>query len=315
MRVFGPDLKPLWSHPASFGSPADNRGLVATAMPAAAGRPGLVIMSNGLVWNGPDGRRLGLGPRGTGDVRKQVRYLESHDPRRPLFWIVDDGRETVCYRMMPDTPERDPGAAGRTPGPPAADPRWQRPLPWAIPIVETIGPRGFVTMIVLALVNLAIPLGLLKFAARRRPWTTRLLLALPIAAAVPLSALSFFAPLIDAQIGKTMFAAGVIYIVATLAGATLLAFAGATAWSLIRLRWKRLLAITALLLVSSAAAACVWIAYDIRTMPPPGHYGRSEWALVLVPGVAVAGSLILLGWILRRPMRWLRQLRRMASPS
>ncbi|MHB1557755.1 MAG: hypothetical protein ACYC61_09765, partial [Isosphaeraceae bacterium] len=223
MRVFGPDLKPLWTQPASFGSPWENPGLVATAMPGSAGRPGLIIMPDGLVRNGPDGRRLGLGPRASGGVRKQVRYLESRDPRRPLFWIVGDGRESVCYRMMPDTPERDPGALGRPPGPPAADPRWQRPLPWAIPIVEFIGPRGFLTMIVLALVNLAIPLGLLKLAARRRPWSMRLLLALPLAAAVPLYALQFFEPLIEAGIGGTMVATGVIYTVATLAGAPLVA--------------------------------------------------------------------------------------------
>ncbi|MHB1556669.1 MAG: hypothetical protein ACYC61_04205, partial [Isosphaeraceae bacterium] len=141
------------------------------------------------------------------------------------------------------------------------------------------------------------------------------LLALPLAAAVPLYALQFFEPLIEAGIGGTMVATGVIYTVATLAGAPLVAFAIATGSSLVRLRWRRLLVLAALLVVCSALVAASWIAYDIRTMPPPAHYDRMGWAFVLLPGVEVAGSIVILGWILRRPMRWLMRSRRMARPS
>ncbi len=310
LHVFGPELEPLWSSPSVNLAEPWNPSYSWRAVPASAGRPGLIILPNGLVRNGPDGRRLGLGPR-WGTDNAQVQLLESADPRRPLVWLLDRGNESACYRMLPDTPE----AAGVPTPSLIADPRWQRPLPWVAPIRDQIGPRGFIVMIALALVNLAIPLALLKLAARRRPWTIRLLLALPVAAAIPLYALHAFEPMMLADFASTPVSPRRLYIAATLAGAPLVAFAGGVAWSLVRLRWKRLLAMAALLLVSSALVAAGWIAYDVRTMPPPGHYDRADWAMApaLVPGAGLAGSLLILGWILRRPIRWLMKPRRAAG--
>ncbi len=311
LRVFGPDLKPLWANPVDSRNQWGNPGLTWMAMPALPDRPGLVIMPSGLVYNGPDGRRLGRGPRQNFGVRKQVTYLESRDPRRPLLWRVEDGQESVCYRMLPDTPERDLVAVGRPPGSPGADPRWQRPLPW----VALVDVTEILKLVLLAVVNLAIPLGLLKLAARRRPWTMRVLLVLPLAAAVPLYGLHVFEPLLQQMANGPIMSMRAAYVVATLAGAPLVAFAIATGSSLVRLRWRRLLVLAALLVVCSALVAASWIGYDIRTMPPPGHYDRTGWAFALVPGVELAGSILILGWILRRPIRWLMRPRRAASPS
>ncbi len=320
LQVLGPDMKPLWSQAHRPIDRQTNPEDVRWTLPASARRPGLVVVPGRMVRNGPDGRPIGRGP-GPIDEATGLRCLDSGDPALPLLWVVDEGYESACYRTMPlseDGKLAPPRGTLTPPGlAPADDPRWRRLLPWVVPIADWIGPRGFIVMIALALVNLAIPLGLLALAARRRPWTIRLLLALPAAAAVPLYALHAFEPLMPAEFASIPVSPRELYVLATLAGAPLVAFAGAVGWSLLRLRWRRLLALAALLVVCSALVSAGWIAYDIRTMPPPGHYDRSGWApaLVLLPGAGVAGSLLILGWILRRPIRWLMKPRRAASAS
>jgi hypothetical protein len=70
------------------------------------------------------------------------------------------------------------------------DPRWLRKVPWAkpkdwsIPYIVLI---LFVGTPVIAIVNLVLPLAMLRLATRRRFWTLRLLMALPVAVAIPLT--------------------------------------------------------------------------------------------------------------------------------
>lgn len=311
--VHGPDLRRLWSF-ADPKTPEVNWWTV----PATARRPGLVFIEDHPVRNGADGRPIGAIPPTEASVGEPA-WLDGGSVRRPSLWLVKNVDQTICYESLPLAADGKLAPPRGTPTPPGLarvdDPRWQRRLPWVGPITRQIGLRGLIAMTGLAIVNLAIPLGLLRLAARRRPWTIRLLLALPIAAAVPLYVLHAFEPLMPHTIGASAVSPQRVYLALTMAGAPLVAFAMTVGWSLVRFRWRTLLGMSALWLVSSAAVAASWIAYDIRSMPPPGHYDRSEWAFVLVPGMAVAGSLLILGWILRRPIRWLMKPSRPASPS
>ncbi len=100
---------------------------------------------------------------------------------------------------------------------------------------------------------------------------------------------------------------------ATLAGVPIVTFGVLAFWSLVRLRWKALLALVGLMATASALIAAAWLWDDRRAMPSIEHYGRSDWYLVVVPGAYAAGLLMLIAWPLRRAYRWLRRPRRPAT--
>ena len=98
--------------------------------------------------------------------------------------------------------------------------------PGPISILHSIGVAGFFAVSGLALVNAVLPIGLLWLAARRRPWTLRLLMALPIAAAVPLWVFQTVEPMIPVQIGSTPVSARVVFVLGTVAGLPIVLYAG-----------------------------------------------------------------------------------------
>src|SRR5262249_1289824 len=100
---------------ASVARPPPHADLRPGAAPAPRPRPG-----------GP-----GLGP---GDAGRRPRPTPS----------------SICRFALPATPEGNyqPPAGDRfPPGQARDDPRWTRPLPWAGPILRTIGPRRFLAVI------------------------------------------------------------------------------------------------------------------------------------------------------------------------
>ena len=141
----------------------------------------------------------------------------------------------------------------------------------------------------------------------------RTLLALPVAAAVPLSAFLTVEPLMPAQVAPLPPNPKLLFGLATLAGIPVLTFVAIAGWSLVRLRWKPLALLAVLTAVASAVIAAAWILIDIRTMPAVEHYGRSGWYLVVGPGAYAAGVLILIGLLLRSAYRWLRRPRRLPN--
>jgi hypothetical protein len=196
------------------------------------------------------------------------------------------------------------------PGLPREDPRWTRLLPWIEPVVYRLGLKGFAALAGLAVVNVMVPLGILRLATRRRVWNVRTLMALPVAAAVPLSVFQTFEPLIPAQVGTTPVSPRIVFVLATVAGLPIVLYAATAGWILVRGRWKPLARMAALTALASAITAAAWLWADSRAMPAIEHYGRSGWYLVVVPGAYAAGVLILIAWPLRRAYRWLKRPRR-----
>jgi hypothetical protein len=164
--------------------------------------------------------------------------------------------------------------------------------------------------IALALGNALLPLAILRLAARRRPWTLRLLMALPVAAAVPLTAFTVVRPQLPGEIASQPVSPRVVFVLGTLAGLPIVLYAWSAVANVLRRRWKRLAWLAGLTIASAAAIAAAWLWADSRTMPAIEHYGRSGWWVVFVPGTYAAGILLLFAWMLRRPYRWLTRPRR-----
>ena len=270
-------------------------------VPAAGGRhPGLMLRS-GVILDAPSGRPAWLFTRESG-----AEILDPSDADRPPLLIENRGDLTICRAAMPATPAgRLAPAVGRPVPPDLAvdDPRWTRPLPWVDPILYTIGPERFLAFVELALTNVVAPLVILWVAARRRPWTLRLLMALPIAAAVPLSVFQTVEPFVPAEIGSQPVSSKVVFALATAAGVPIVALTAAIARDLLRRRWRALALIAGLTIAASAMIAAVWIRVDSRTMPAIEHYGHSGWPLAVVPGTYAAGVLVILGPVLHRLTR------------
>ena len=225
---------------------------------------------------------------------------------------------TVCRQVLPATPggdyQRPSGSlvpAGHVPD----DPRWTRPLPWTGPVRRVTAPSWVFALVGLALVNVVLPIAMLRLAARRRPWTLRLLMMLPVAAAVPLCAYLAVEPLMPAQVDPLPPYPKLLFALATIAGIPVVIWLASAAMSLIRLRWKTLAVLAGLTLLASAIIAAAWLRFDSRAMPALEHYGRSGWYLVLLPGAYAAGLMTLVGWMLRRTYRWLKRPRRSATAS
>lgn len=135
-------------------------------------------------------------------------------------------------------------------------------------------------------------------------------MALPIAAAVPLSVLQAVEPLMPAQFGPLAASPRLVFLLGTLAGTPIAVYAIVAGWSLVQRRWKRLCELAAATVLAAAAVAVAWLWIDLRSMAAIEHYDRSTWYLVLIPGAYCLGIVLPLGWILRRVGGWLRRLRR-----
>lgn len=159
----------------------------------------------------------------------------------------------------------------------------------------------------LALLNVVIPLAILRLVAGRRTWRVRTLMALPVAVAVPLYAFQELDRSLPPEVATFPVPTRLVVIAGTIAGLPILALAIVVVRSLVRLRWRPLAAVALATLISTAAIAAVSIRYDGRSMPAIEHYGRSGWPLVFLPGVYAAGVLVLIGWALRFSYRWLRR--------
>ena len=133
-------------------------------------------------------------------------------------------------------------------------------------------------------------------------------MALPVAAAVPLSVYLAVEPLIPVPAPPTQWPSSPIalFALATAAGAPIVTFVALTCWSLARRRWRVLRALAGTAVLASLAIAAVWIPLDMRNMPAIEHYSPSGWYVVLLPGTMIASVLVLFGLAIKRMTRWIR---------
>ena len=292
LHAWDGDLNDLWSWP-------DRSGVIDRILPGSQARPGAVILAPALALNGATGIPLWTGqPPLVNDLPQfALKLLDPGDANRRPLLIGQGPGATVCRVAMPAT------AKGKIATPRGTavhathhsnDPRWSRPLPWIALMKGFVGPGALLAAAGLALVNVALPLLVLLLVAGRRRFSVAALMALPVAAAIPLVVFLTFEPWLPVGAGRLLGSEKRVFLAGTLAG---LPVAWCTVWivaRLARLRYKPIAAVAGLTVLASLAIAACWIALDMKSMAAIEHFDWSGWYLVLLPGSYVAAVSCLL---------------------
>ncbi|HZW30304.1 MAG TPA: VCBS repeat-containing protein, partial [Isosphaeraceae bacterium] len=303
LHVWGRDLKELWSRPQK-----DNTR-VEQILPASSGQAGTVIVSPAVGLDGADGhpRWAGHSPHSWWWSHFKPGLLDPGDSSRPPLLIAQGLGTTVCRAALSTTPKGDFASPRGAPVPPGLardDPRWTRPLPWTNLVAREAVLPGLLAVVALALLNVGLPLVILRLAARRRPWTLRLLMALPVAAAIPLTAFLALEPLIPSLPAPFPSSAKTLYTLGTLAGIPVVAYPILVGWSLIRRNWRGLAMLAGLTVAVSLAIGLTWLRVGMRAMPAIEHYTWSEWYAIVLPGAYAVGFLFVSDKTIRGVTRW-----------
>jgi hypothetical protein len=221
---------------------------------------------------------------------------------------------------LPTTPSGvfEPALGSRVkPGLARDDPRWARLLPWTSGIAGSIGPPALLALGGLVLVNVVVPLAILHRTARRRPWSLRLLMALPVAVAVPLTALLTPEPLIPARLDPWPSSAKLLFTLGTVVGLPVVVFVALIGGSVIHKRRVRFAVLVGLIALASVAVGTLWLWADMQVMPTIERYDWTGWYRVAMPGAYVVGLVLLIGWALRGAARFTIRLglRDLARPA
>jgi hypothetical protein len=315
LHVWTRDLTELWSRSRP------NQGNVnEQILPASRGQTGVVIVPPATGLDGSDGhpRWAGHSPRIWPWSVFATNLLDPGDSSRLPRFLTTGLGATVCRSALPTTPtgEYKPlQGAPVQPGLARDDPRWARPLPWAHAVEVDAAGSGLLAVFGLALCNIFLPLGILRLVALRRPWTLRLMMALPIAAAVPLTAFLTLEPLIPTLSAPYPLSSRVLFTLGSLAGVPIVCFAAVAGLSLVRRRWRRLALQAGFTILASVAIGLVWLRIDIRSMPALEHYDWLGWYLAVLPGAYAVGVLLLIAWVVRGILRMTRRPTRAALDS
>ena len=151
-----------------------------------------------------------------------------------------------------------------------------------------------------AFVNVALPVFVLWLSGgRRRAFRIRTLMALPVAAAIPLIAFLTLAPWLPVGPGRLLASEERVCLTGTAGGVPIVLYAAWIVASVARRRWKTLLALLGLTVLATAALAGGWVWLDRKSMATVEHYELEGWGLVVMAGAYAAAVL----WGLGRGIR------------
>ncbi len=229
-RIFATrgDLGELWSRP----SPASGRETIRRIIPAPSGRSATVVLDSMIGLDGATGRIRWSGSSSASEILDEG---DASDRPRLLGGSED---ETVCRIASARTPEGTDQPARvelARPRPIRDDPRWERPVPWAVGQSLYLHPGILIALGGLALINVMLPLAIVKVAIRRRVRGVLLLLALPVVVAIPMAVFLT----IDSLEPVPHDPPWIVGTVSTLAGIPVLVYLSQLGRSLILGRWKR----------------------------------------------------------------------------
>jgi hypothetical protein len=242
--------------------------------------------------------------------------LDRGDSTHSPLLITDGMGATVCRVALPTTPRgtiAPPRGALVPPGLARDDPRWMRVLPWLYWLEGPVGPWGFLAACALALVNVVVPLLILRPVAGRRQVSVRALMALPVAAAIPLMSFLMLEPVLPVGTSALNSTEKRVFVTGTLAGLPMVVSAVLVAWCVARGRLRPLAALAGLTILASLAIAAVWLWFDMKSMPSIERYGWRGWYLVALPGVYVASVLLLIAWAILAIFRLVKRPRSVRS--
>jgi hypothetical protein len=324
LRATRGDLQDLWSWPALLPP--------RQILPARPGHPAAVVLNAMMGLDGATGR-----PRWWGGPSTVI--LDPGDATNLPRLLGGPEGTTACRVALPTTPEGVILPARGEPAQPSLardDPRWERPLPWATAISSNPQPQTYLSVAGLALLNVVVPLAILRLATRRRRGSLPLLMALPVAVAVPVAGFLFrfkslWPPRDDdpsAWVADRTFAltslAGhpgtapaqddrfllAVFALTSLAGLPVLVYLTAAVMTLVRRRWGRLALLIGLTVVVGVMIGLVWLGMDRQSTLALEHYTWSGWYEVAMPAAYVVGLLALVEWLARGLSRLVRGRRR-----
>ncbi len=314
LSAWGSDLKDRWSFPT------DDMSILRVVRPYP-GRPSTLILPPSRAIDGTTGELRWLHKPFPLSSRNGGELLDPGNPTRlpRLIFNRNNPSATICRNALPATPKGDylpPSGASPPPGLARDDPRWTRGLPWTNLMTPHTARTSLLAVTGLALLNVFVPLSLLWLAARRRPWSLRVSMALPVAVAVPLTAFQAVEPLLPIPPPSAPLPSGslALFALGSAAGVPLIAYVILLAMTLLRRRWRNLLFLTAFTLLASFTTAAIWLWLDMRTMPAIERDSRSGWDLALLPGACAIGVLMLIICPIRQTTRWITRRRKRKPP-
>jgi hypothetical protein len=302
LTCFDGDLNVRWSRPDAN---------VRRILPGRHGKPGTVVVDPTLGLDGATGR-----PRWSA-LRSEATAFDEGRRGELTRFMSGSAQAMVCRLVVPTDATGIASltkivAVERTN---TVDARWQRPLPWTKDGTYHGHSLVFGVGAVLALINVVIPLTILRRATRRRFWSMGLVLALPAASAVVLTSFvvfrTFFPGAREGYFNGPAVAG--IMLVGSVLGLPLLVYATVALTDLARRRWRRLASLVVSTAGVSAVVGGVLIARDRRLMPPLGSFDWSGWYDLLPWGAYLVGVGLLFARPLVRLRGWLRARRQPAS--
>ncbi len=279
------DLSDLWAQSSREG--------VERVIAAASGQPSVVVTEAMIGLDGATGRPLwtGAGPG---------KLIDPGGTAGPARVLEVDGDTTVVRTAIAIGEDGSLSSSGTTLASPddarLADPRKLRPLPWTRP-GESLA-VGSLLIGMLAFVTIVVPLATVRLAARRGYWSVRVLMALPVAVAIPLGlylSLSSLSPLAPASSPKNP----VLFVLLCVLGLPVLEYAARIVSCAVRRRWKSLAMIGLAMVIATAIVAGISLWGD---RPAPAEFERYDatgWYLVILIGAYAVGGLLLVGGLLR----------------
>ena len=306
LHALGGDLKEVWSW-------AGQSGTIGAIIPGSTGRASEVMISSGIGLDGRTGRPRWTGAAGqhAGPDQFRPELLDRGDSRRLPLLIGTGSGATVC-RVAMRTEEDGSIAAARgamvRPGLAAGDPRWMRPLPWVGVLRGVFGPWGMLAASGLAIVSVFLPILVVRLArGRRRLYTIRALMSLPVAAALPLLVYLSLVPRLPLFTSPILATEARVFIIGTMAGLPIVWCAVWMGGCLVRLRFRPIFVVVGLFILCALAVAAAWLWRERGSMAAVESYGREGWYLVAVPGAYAAAVLWVVGRVLLGGFRLLRR--------
>ncbi len=289
------DLKDIWTHTTAPSVTARYATLA-----GIAGRGSTVLTSPALWLDGATGRSkwAGQGEIVEGQFRSEM--LDPGESTRPPVLITTGPSKTVCRLGVETTPEgKIAEAKGRVVKVRGGsdDPRWGRPLPWVSVLEGEFGPFGLLGAMELAVISVFVPVLIVRVArGRRRNYTIRALMSVPVAAAVPLVVYLTVVPRLPPSDSPLLATDGRMFVTGTLAGLPVVACLVWVGASVVLRRWWRLVGHLGLVIVATILVGGGWLWVDRKAMAANvEHYEWDGCGLVVMAGAYVAAVVWMVG--------------------
>ncbi len=294
--------------------------MIDRVIPPSGGRAGEVILAPTMAIQVATGQPLWTGqaalvPSASLDLMAAAfapKLLDPGDPGRPSLLIGSGLGATVCREGLVTNAdgliEAPRGRVMSAISSRRLDPRWTRPLPWRAWLEGLFGPRAFLAGGGLALVNVVLPLLILRLViGRRRVFRMWALMVLPVVVVVPLMVFLGLTPWLPVGEQRWLGTQNRVFLAGTLAGVPVVLGVWWAIAAVVRGRWRRVLAMVGLVVMATLLVARVWIWMDRKGMAPIEHYGWEGWELVVMVGGYVAAVIWGVGKVMVGAYRLLRR--------